>query len=151
MLRYHHYDFKYLDPERPVHVLVGKAAAKLPLPRHKLPLYTVPWEGAGGAEGAIGRVNALVGFESPELIWGYAKDAHIEGDLECAALKEWKDVSIMLNLPLVVVMNEFCHLPEKTHEAHLYYFYKGSGGDDDRVTAADVKKAKKKMGWSGWL
>lgn len=128
MLQYRSTSFKYLDPQRPVYVLT--AARSVPFPLTRLALYTTPFQPRERGE----TMNVLVGFECKELLFGYAREHGLVGDVEVGPLEIWKDVSRMMHLPLVVVLREYMDLVDRGVHADVFFFQTREAYEESLLT-----------------
>jgi len=112
MLRYSSFGYKFLSDHESVYVITPKTIIHQSI--RKIPLYTCPFQSS----------NVIVGFQNKQLAQGYIEDLQLHAECVESPLDRWKGLSMMMALPLVVVMNEYCTIDKKEMYGELYYFHK---------------------------
>lgn len=112
MLRYSNFGYKFLADHESVYVITPKTIIHQSI--RKIPLYTCPFQST----------NVIVGFQNKQLALGYIEELKLPAECIESPLDRWKGISMMMSLPLVVVMNEYCELETKGMYGELYYFHK---------------------------
>lgn len=118
MLQYHQHSYKFLRGHNTIHV-IAKPVVNSPSLRNTL-LYTVPFTSSGNQS----PLNVVVGFYSKELAQGYIHEMCLDAIPMENSLDRWKDVSTMMGIPLVVVVNEYSVIDDKTLHAELFFYHK---------------------------